>query len=134
MGLELIIGLGIVGGLLAYLFFRMSEKELYDKHFLLRLLLLGCLFGVFILVGKVGLDSMTQCTVEVSNSTVDGGVTSFEYEQFCFETPETTGLTFYKLTLWIVRLISAYILVYLFYEIFLWLRDLIKGIRGRSKK
>ena len=126
----LIAGLGIIGFLLAYLFFKFEDKQ----HELLRLLLLGCLFGVFVLVGKVGLDSNNRCELLLSNQTVSDGVTVFEYESLCYEVSESnSGLVFYKLTMWIVRLISGYLLVYLFYYIFKWFSRLVSGKRGRSK-
>jgi len=126
----LIAGLGIIGFLLAYLFFKFEDKQ----HELLRLLLLGCLFGVFVLVGKVGLDSNNDCELVV-NSTYEVNTTLFfDYKTVCHSVSESnTGLTFYKLTMWIVRLISGYLLIYLFYYIFKWFSRIISGKRGRSK-
>lgn len=130
----LMAGLGIVGFLLAYLFFNFGKDEISQKHYLLRLLLIGCLFGVFVLIGKVGLDSSVTCDLLPSKSFENSTVITFEYERVCFDnTDSNTGLTFYRLTLWIVRLISAYILVYLFYEIFMYFNRMIRGKRGRSK-
>lgn len=170
MNMVLMVGLGFVGFLLAYLFFNFGKDEISQKHYLLRLLLLGCLFGVFVLIGKAGLDSSQTCELvnnftdqqhvygnnfSYSNGTAtyhwdyaasgipptaDKGVFLFHikeykyYDVVCFESdPNKTGNTFYVLTLWIVRLISAYILVYLFYEIFMYMKNMINGKYGRSK-
>lgn len=132
MTLTLIIAIASVGFLLAYLFFKTGEE--YDKHFLLRLLLLGCLFGIFVLLGKVGLDSQNTCDLVMNETLVDGNLSTYNYEAVCYDnTQYNTGLTFYKLTLWIVRLLSAYILIYFFYELFMWLSKVIRGVRGRSR-
>lgn len=129
----LMAGLGIVGFLLAYLFFNFGKDEISQKHYLLRLLLIGCLFGVFVLIGKVGLDSGVTCELVVNNTYENNTIINYEYERVCFDnTDASTGLTFYNLTLWIVRLISSYILIYLFYEIFMYMRKIISGKRGRS--
>lgn len=139
MGLELIIGIGFVGLLLAYLFFKSNDDKGIGGHFLLRLMLLGCLFGVFVLLGKAGLDSTQSCELvtisEFDDNTHPNNTTkTFFYDTICYSNTEAnTGLTFYRLTLWIVRLISAYLLIYFFYELFLWLSKIIKGRRGRSK-
>lgn len=166
----LLIGLGVIGFLLAYLFFNFGKDEISQKHYLLRLLLIGCLFGVFVLIGKAGFDSTQTCelvnnytdTVHMygNNFTYENGTATYhwdyaasgvpptadkgvflfhkkEYKEFdvvCFESDlNNTANTFYVLTLWIVRLISSYILVYLFYEIFIYMRNIIAGKRGRSK-
>ena len=132
----LLVGLGFIGFLLAYLFFNFGKDEISQKHYLLRLLLIGCLFGVFVLIGKAGLDSTQTCNHVLSNMTLveNNTVELYDYETLCYESdPNNTAKTFYVLTLWIVRLISAYILVYLFYEIFIYMRNIISGKRGRSK-
>lgn len=170
MSYVLIAGLGIVGFLLAYLFFNFGKDEISQKHYLLRLLLIGCLFGVFVLIGKAALDSSETCELVhnyTDNVYVYGNSLFYtngtpryhweyeeqslqpqekedirlfhiyeykDYERVCFKNNDaSTGLTFYRLTLWIVRLISAYILVYLFYEIFMYLNAIIRGKRGRSR-
>lgn len=126
----LVAGIGIIGFLLAYLFFKLED----DKHQFLRLLMLGCLFGVFVLVGKVSLDSGVVCSLTLSNTTEFNSTIFFEYGTVCHSVSEAnTGLTFYKLTLWIVRLLSAYLLIFLFWRIFKWTSDWIGGKRGRSK-
>lgn len=138
MSLALIVSIGLVGLLVSYLFFK-TGTEVYDKHFLLRLLLLGVLFGVFVLLGKAGLDSTQTCDLVLNgsfenHSATPNVTTTFSYDTVCYDnTQSTTGFTFYKLTLWIVRLLSAYILIYIFYEVFIWLSGVISGRRGRSK-
>lgn len=140
MNIVLMVGLGLVGFLLAYLFFNFGKDEISQKHYLLRLLLLGCLFGVFVLIGKAGLDSNTTCELVHNYSFIDHihGNDFYEYKEYdvvCYESdPNKTSNTFYVLTLWIVRLISSYILVYLFYEIFMYMRNMINGKYGRSKE
>ena len=166
MNLVLMIGVGIVGFLLAYLFFKLDD----NKHQFLRLLLLGCLFGVFILAGKVGLDSNNVCELvpnytktnyqygnnfTYSNGTAtyhwdyaasgvpptaDKGVFLFhvyeynEYEVICYNMSEAnTSVVFYKLNMWIIRIISAYLLVFLIFKVFMWSREYIGGKRGRAK-
>lgn len=134
MSLELIIGIGITGLLLAYLFFKSNDDKGVGGHFLLRLMLLGCLFGVFVLLGKAGLDSTQSCDLKIMNETTMNETTTFNYDTICYSsTQANTGLTFYRLNLWIVRLISAYLLIYFFYELFLWLSKIIKGRRGRAR-
>jgi hypothetical protein len=139
MGLELIFGIGFVGLLLAYLFFKSNDDKGVGGHFLLRLMLLGCLFGVFVLLGKASLDSSESCELVMTgqfddNTHPNNTIKTFSYDVVCYsKTEANTGLTFYRLTLWIVRLISAYFLIYFFYELFLWLSKIIRGRRGRSR-
>lgn len=160
-------GLGIVGFLLVFMFFKFENKQ----HEFLRLLLLGCLFGVFILLGKTAIDGTETCEL-VNNytynshiygnnftypngtatyhwdyagsgvpPTADEGVFLFhlweekDFEVICYtNTSSNTANTFYKLTLWIVRLITGYLLVYLIWYIFGWVKEVISGKRGRAKE
>jgi hypothetical protein len=129
--MELIIGMGIVGFLLAYLFFQGEDKT----HLLLRILMLGALFGIFVLIGKAGLDSNTSCELLVNASVVDGNSTSFTYEPVCYQiTQSNTASIFYNITLWIVRLISLYLVIYFIYEVFKWFARILSGKYGRTKK
>jgi hypothetical protein len=130
--IELIIGLGIVGFLIAYLFFQSKDEK---EHLLLRILLLGILFGVFVLIGKASLDSTTQCSLELNQTVTDGNTTNYSYAPICYSVTEnTTALTFYKVTLWIVRLISLYLLVYFIWHVWKWFSAIISGKYGRAKK
>ena len=130
-------------GLFLWLIIFKSEEEFRKKHFLLRLLLLGCLFGVLIIIGKIALDSTHVCSL-VTNETLVGvnyngsDIQDFTFNEYydtvCFEAdPNSTAVSFFKLVTWIIRLFGAYILIYALYEVFMYLRRLLKGIRGRTK-
>jgi hypothetical protein len=128
--MELIIGMGIVGFLLAYLFYQGEDKT----HLLLRILMLGALFGIFVLIGKAGLDADTSCELVVNSTLVEDNLTIFSYDPVCYQiTSSNTASTFYKVTLWIVRLISLYLVIYFIYEVFKWFAKIISGKYGRSK-
>jgi len=125
----LMFGVGIVGVLLAYMFFKFENQN----HEILRLLLLGCMISIFVLIGKVGLDSGNSCDLVLNNTYEVNTTIYFNYSTVCYDNTEAnTGVTFYKLTLWIVRLISAYITVYLIWYVFKWLRNIINNRQMRN--
>jgi uncharacterized membrane protein YbhN (UPF0104 family) len=139
LSLTLVLAIAAVGFLVSYLFFKTEDNEEYNHHFLLRLLLLGVLFGVFVLLGKAGIDSGTSCDLVVVNKYDDHSVNpdvnvTYTYDTICYSnTDANTAVTFYTLTLWLVRLLTAYILIYFLYEVFKYFERIVRGKRGRSK-
>lgn len=128
--IELILALGIVGFLVAYLFFQNKE----DNHVALRILMLGVLFGIFILLGKAGIDSTTECEPVLNQTVVNNLTTTYSYDTFCYQkTKSNTASILYKVTLWLVRLLGLYLLVYFIWEFFKWFSQIISGKYGRTK-
>lgn len=136
MSLALVVGIGIVTFIAAYMLFQLgqrpddeSNKEGNEqsnknysgtgKHFLLQLLLLFFIAGGVLLIGKAGIDQ--TCDVVVVNETVSGNTTINSYDQQCFDNQASTALTFYKGTLWFVRLLFAYVFFYFLYEVLVYL-------------
>lgn len=110
MELGLILGVGIFSFLICYFSFKLD-----DKHHLLRVL--GLFFFVFslILLPKVAIDNNNYCNIEISNTTIQGNITSYEYVYFCSPNTNTTDTAFYKLVIGFVSSFAMYVLVYLSY-------------------
>lgn len=124
----LLIGIGLVTFALIYMFFKLGDKATEDNHhFPLQLLMLFIILSLFALMGKVSLDDKDFCSWNVVNSTTIGYTTTYGYDYQCETNPNTTADTFYKISLWIFRLVSLYVLGYLIYYIFKWFGSLIGG-------
>jgi hypothetical protein len=118
MNIVLMSGMGIVGFLLIFMFFKLGEGE--KKHYLLQLLMLGFILGIFVLIGKASLDSndYSYCSWNMKNYTsVGGNITDMNYSFECPNNPPNTAGTFYKTTLWIMRVTFIYLFIYYFYEL-----------------
>lgn len=134
MSFSVIIGIGIVAFIISYIFFKTDDYDSFRGNVALKILLLGVLLSLFVLVGKATYDSNTVCELVVTNQTVSGSETSFNYESFCYESVSTnTAELFYISTLWIVRLLGSALIIWLFYQIFVYLDSIIRGKRGRNK-
>jgi len=150
--IETIIALGVVLFVLLYISFNL-EKE----HFILQLFLLFISLFVLILIPKAALDMGNDCeTVLNSTSEIyeygnnfsgyhwdyDAGTApdgpqldaylfhreiSYTYTENCLGN-NATETTFYKLVMWIVRIISTYIVFYFLFSVFFWL-----GKNGKNK-
>lgn len=118
-----IIGiLGVIGVL--FLFANQLDKE----YAVLRLIVI--LFGVTILllVPKAMIDAQTVCETIVTNSTeVSSTVTAYEYEEFCYQRPETTPSTFWKVLGTFYAVFLTYIMLYLMWVVVI-------AIRKRKRK
>jgi hypothetical protein len=115
------LGMGIVGFLLIFMFFKLGENE--KKHYLLQLLMLGFILGIFVLIGKAGLDTndYSYCSWNMKNYTMTGGnVTNMNYAFECPSNPPSTAGTFYKTTTWIMRVTIIYLFIYYFYELMMY--------------
>lgn len=98
------------------LFFKLNSTE-DNKHFLLQLLLLGFVLVIVVLIGKAALDYKDDCSWVVANSTTSGGYDIYNYNYQCHTNDKTTADTFYKITLWIMRIVAIYIFLYFVYEV-----------------
>ena len=126
-GAILINSLAIVGALLLILFFKLNEAE-DKKHFLLQLLLLGFVLGIIVLAGKTALDYKDDCSWLVNNDTVTGDTTSYNYTYQCHTNENNTASIFYNITVWVMRIVAIYILLYFVYEILVFF-----GLMGGGK-
>jgi len=121
MGLLTLVGLGIASFLLILLFFKLGEiRQSGSNHFLLQLLVLGFILGTFILIGKATIDAENSefCSWNVVNSTeVDINTSTYGYDYQCHTNTSSTGVTFYKMITWFVRVVATYIVLYFIYEI-----------------
>jgi hypothetical protein len=133
LSLSVILAIGAFGFLISYLFFK-TEGEGYGHHFLLRLLLLGILFGVFVLLGSSAMDASRDCQWLVTEINTTGDPHDYSNQYVCLDEPKGYAVTFYKLTLWTIRLLAVYLLIYFLYEVFMYFSRVVSGKRGRSKK
>lgn len=115
--LTLLMALGIFGFMLLFMFFKLRSDGQESEHFLLQLLVLGFLLGVFVLIGKVGLDDKDFCSWNVANSTVSGDTTVYVYDYECSTNNKTTSTSFYTLITWLIRCIVIYIILFFFYDL-----------------
>jgi len=109
---------------MSYLLFNLGRKDTEtdgNNHFLLQLLLLFFIIIGVLLMGKAVDDSGTVCEVVINESIVNVNTTSYTYMNQCYESTNNTPTIFYKLTLWFVRLTSAYIFLYFVYQVLLFL-------------
>jgi FtsH-binding integral membrane protein len=112
----ILIGIGLVTFALIYMFFKLGQNAQADNnHFALQLLFLFLILSCFTLVGKVALDDKDFCSWNVVNSTVSGYTTTYGYEYQCETNPATTSEIFYKVSVWIFRLVGFYVFVYMFW-------------------
>lgn len=115
--LTLLVALGIFGFMLLFMFFKLRSDGQESEHFLLQLLVLGFLLGVFVLIGKVGLDDKDFCSWNVANSTVSGDVTVYDYDYECSTNTKTTSTNFYSLITWLIRCVVIYVVLFFFYDL-----------------
>jgi len=139
MSMELLVGIGIVLFVLTYLFIKLGEKD--NPHIYLQLLLLGFMVGLFIIVGKAGIDA--NCEMKLNNTeeiykygdNFTGYHWDYDYDSpkpntapFLFHKyidynyievceDDNTEVIFYKFLVWISRIIVAYIIIYYLYEV-----------------
>jgi hypothetical protein len=124
----ILIGIGLVMFGLIYMFFRLGDKaEDGNNHFPLQLLMLFLILSCFTLIGKVTLDDQDFCSWNVINSTTNGATTTYGYDYQCETNPNSTADIFYKTSLWIFRLVSAYVIIYLMYYVLRWINDIVRG-------
>ena len=127
--LTLLIGLGIFIFTCVYMFFKLSEQKITQElqgekptnHFVLQLMILFFILSSVLLLGKVGIDDSNHCDFVVTNSTIVGNVTNNSYDYLCSTNTNSTSFTFYKITLWFMRLLTAYIFIYFTYEVLIYL-------------
>jgi hypothetical protein len=113
----LLLALGIFGFMLLFMFFKLRSDGQEKEHFFLQLLVLGFLLGVFLLIGKVGLDDKDFCSWNVANSTASGDVTSYVYHYDCEVNTNTTSDTFFVSITWLVRCVVIYVFIFFFLDL-----------------
>lgn len=122
---SVLIGAGIVTFLLLLLFWKLDGSkgengEKKSNHVLLQILLLGFILAGFVIIGKASLDdSGSVCSWVVNTSAYNAStdVTTYNYSYNCVDSNVGIGLTFYNLTVWIMRIIGLYIFLYLVYVV-----------------
>jgi hypothetical protein len=115
--LTLLIALGIFGFMLLFMFFKLRSDGGESEHFFLQLLVLGFLLGVFVLIGKVGLDDKDFCSWNVANATISGDTTVYVYDYECDTNVRTTSTNFYDLITWLIRCVVVYVVLFFFYDL-----------------
>lgn len=103
----LIIGVGIVCMVLAYLM-----NTLDEKHWVLKMVILLFIASSLLLIPKASIDATTVCESVVANSTaVTSTITSYEYESFCYTRDETTSVSFLETYNLMYYIIIGYMIV-----------------------
>ena len=111
-----LIGVALI---LVYLAIKLTEKEdsgLGDYAILI--ILIGFLLSILLLLSKTAVDYKDNCNWLVNSSTTNGSTTNYNYNYTCSTNTENTATTFYKLTLWVVRLVMAYVIIGFFFQLF----------------
>lgn len=119
MAIGILIGIGVTMFLLVYIMFKIKTDvdANTQNHFLLQLIILFFIIGLFALLGKATLDESINCEWIVDNSTVNNNVTTYETSYTCSEAQNNTGLNFYKAIMWMVRILFLYVFLYIAYEV-----------------
>jgi hypothetical protein len=122
-----IIGVAAMCFLMLYLM-QTLDKE---KHWFLILILMFFVVSASLLIPKTVVDGRTVCETVVANSTdVSSTITVYEYEDFCYTRPETTGVTFLENSQTLYYIIIAYTFVFLFVYACYRLHDAVKQRRS----
>ena len=111
----LLSGLAIVGAMLLVLFLALRDTDLGGQK-ALQIILIAFLLGIIVMIGKVGVESYDHCSWLVSNSTTSGNSTSYGYTWTCEPNTNSTASTFYQSTVWVMRLVSAYLVIAFAFE------------------
>jgi len=136
MGFAVLFGIGIVAFLFLYFLFKLREQGQIDdaagkqslfSHFPLQILLLFFFVAALLLVGKVTLDNSASCAWLLTNATVESGVTAYQYDYLCEDSPYATANIFYKLITWFARLIGIYLLIYFTWKALAYFNVIVKG-------
>lgn len=108
MGNDLLfVGIIALTFLVLYIITRLSFKE-KELNIGLQVLGLGTvIIMLFVLMPKVVLDDSSFCGITAENITKTGNNMSIEYTRTCFDNPNTTGTSFYKWSMWILRIIIS---------------------------
>lgn len=118
-GTVLVASLIGVALILVYLAIKLTERDSSGiGDYAILILLIGFLLGILLLLSKTAVDYEDNCGWLVNNSTVTGNTTSYNYAYTCSENTNNTATTFYNLTLWIVRLVTAYVIIGFFFQLF----------------
>ena len=111
----LLSGLAIVGAMLLILFLALRDTDLGGVY-ALQIVLIAFLLGIIVMIGKVGVESYDHCSWLVANSSSSGNTTSYGYTWTCEANTNSTATTFYESTLWVMRLVSAYLVIAFAFE------------------
>jgi hypothetical protein len=111
----LLTALGVVALILLSMFIALRDSQASGVY-ALQIVLIGFLLGIIVLIGKVGVESYDHCSWVVNNSTTVGNTTSYGYDRVCEINTNNTATSFYKVTLWIMRLVSAYLILVFAFE------------------
>lgn len=105
-----------VSFILIALFYVLGQDE--ETHYALKVILLAFILGIIVLLGKVSIDEQNYCDLVVSNSTVSGNTTSYSYDRVCEVNANSTASAFYNITLWVMRLVTLYLIISFSFQIF----------------
>lgn len=118
MMLTLVIGMGIIAGILFYVSFSLEKK-----HFLLQLLcIIFALLSLNIMTATM-VESRSECTTELSNTTIIGNVTDYQYSQVCQTRELQSPVTLFKVMTWFLRLFLTYVVIYFFIEVITYIKE-----------
>lgn len=128
MALDLIVGITGVCAILIYFAFSWDKNE----HWILQLLVSLIVVFLLILVPKAAIDDANRCDIVVANSTAAGNTTSYQYEEFCSENPNSTSTTFLKSMVFFSRLFITYLVVY--FNWVLWVKKRLDNWNMKRKR
>lgn len=124
-GVILISALAIQCAVLVAVFFKLSDRgdeETGFGHFALQILFLGFIVASLVLAGKAAYDYKDNCDWLVNSSNTVGASTSYTYEYTCNTNTSKTALTFYDMSVWIMRITILYLFLFFSYKVFMWFK------------
>lgn len=111
----LLAGLTIVAAIILVIFITLRNSEAVGLY-ALQIILIGFLLGIIVMIGKVSIEGYDHCSWLVVNSTTSGSTTEYSYDYLCDVNTNSTAGTFYEITLWIMRLTTAYLILAFAFE------------------
>jgi hypothetical protein len=117
-------------GLLGFLFYALRDKE----HIVYRVFIIMFVVFLAIILPKATIDDSNYCAIVTSNQTVEGNVTSYEYEKLCFTNENSTTQSFFTYVTRFIWFTVTYLLVYLIYKVFIHFDIPMKVISGFRRR
>lgn len=106
------VGLIIAGGIFSFLLLMLAQT-IEKEHKLLKIVIYGFAVICLVLVAKGSVEDANPCDLIVTNQTVSGNVTTFEYGTHCYAaTNNSNSTTLYRLSLGFLSIFMLYIMVF----------------------
>ena len=126
----LVASLGISSFILLILFLKLGEEQEKAEgwtRYPLQIILFGFLLGILLLLGKASYDYKDNCSWLVNTSITSGNQSNYTYAYTCSTNTQNTASAFYDITVWVLRIVIAYIFFAFAFSFIGHLKDLKEG-------